>query len=126
MKLTRLLLGLIALSAIFTRTHAQSQYQFTQFNLNPIFINPAQTGAFEGTYRAGGIIRSQWNSFSNNIYRPLTGYIDAPVLMVAKRHWVGVGLMYANDQAGTHKLGTRMTALSGSFHYSFDKNSKMF
>ncbi len=124
MKFTRLLLVLVAFSSGLAKTHAQSQYQFTQYTMNPVFINPAQTGAFEGTYRAGGIIRSQWNALSSNLYRPLTGYIDAPVLMVAKRHWVGVGLMYANDQAGTHKLGTRMTALSGSFHYSFDKKFK--
>jgi type IX secretion system PorP/SprF family membrane protein len=29
--------------------------------------------------------------------------------------------MYANDEAGTHKLGSKLTALSGAFHYSLDK-----
>lgn len=119
MKLTKLLSYLIVLTASF-RVVAQSQYQFTQFNLNPIFMNPAQTGAYEGTYRVGGIFRSQWNS-TNPYYKPMTGYVDAPILMVAKRHWVGLGLMYARDEAGQHNLGTRIVSLSASFHYSLDK-----
>lgn len=119
MKLSKTLLFLFSLAVAFDLS-AQNHYQFTQYNLNPLFMNPAQTGAYEGTYRVGGLYRSQWNSFSN-IYRPLTLYVDAPILMVAKRHWVGLGIMFANDKAGTHNLGTNLTALSGSFHYALDK-----
>jgi type IX secretion system PorP/SprF family membrane protein len=122
MKLTKLLSFLLMLLATSSAV-AQSQYQFTQFNLNPIFMNPAQTGAFEGTYRVGGIFRSQWN-VASPYYKPMTGYVDAPILMVAKRHWVGLGLMFARDEAGQHNLGTRMIALSAAFHYSLDKKFK--
>ena len=120
MKLTKTLFTLFILTTSLLQLNAQSQYQFTQFNLNPLFMNPAQTGAYEGTYRVGGIYRSQWNVV-NPIYKPLTGYVDAPILMVAKRHWVGIGLMFAKDEAGTHNLGTRLAAISGAFHFAMDK-----
>lgn len=122
MKLTKTLLLFVALAASL-KSGAQSQYQFTQFDMNPIFLNPAQSGAYEGTYRIGGIYRSQWNSFSN-IYHPSTGFIDAPLLLIAKRHWLGVGLMYASDDAGSYSLGTTLTAISGAFHYALDKRYK--
>lgn len=122
MKLTKLLSFLLVFTASY-KVVAQSQYQFTQFNLNPLFMNPAQTGAYEGTFRVGGIFRSQWNSISPT-YKPMTAYVDAPILMVAKRHWVGLGLMFARDEAGRHNLGTRMISLSAAFHYSLDKKFK--
>jgi type IX secretion system PorP/SprF family membrane protein len=122
MKLTKTLLLFVALAASL-KSGAQSQYQFTQFNMNPLYMNPAQTGAYEGTYRVGGIYRSQWNVGAAD-YKPLTAYVDAPILLIAKRHWVGIGLMYAKDEAGTHNLGTRLTALSGAFHYALDKRYK--
>ncbi len=122
MKLTKTLFILFILANALT-VGAQSHYQFTQFNLNPIFMNPAQTGAYEGTYRVGGIYRSQWNT-TNPQYKTLVGYVDAPILMVAKRHWVGIGLMYGKDVAGRHELGTRIIALSGAFHYAMDKRYK--
>lgn len=122
MKLTKLLSFLLVFTASY-KVVAQSQYQFTQFNLNPVFMNPANTGAFEGTYRVGGIFRSQWNATSP-YYKPMTGYVDAPILMVAKRHWVGLGLMFSKDEAGRHNLGTRMVSLAASFHYSLDKKFK--
>jgi type IX secretion system PorP/SprF family membrane protein len=119
MKLTKTLFLLFLLVASL-EAGAQSQYLFTQYDMNPVFINPAQTGAYEGTYRVGGIYRAQWNAASSE-YSPLTGYVDAPVLLIAKRHWLGVGLMYAHDNAGDHKLVTRLTAISGAFHYALDK-----
>jgi type IX secretion system PorP/SprF family membrane protein len=122
MKLTKTLFLLFALAAS-VKSGAQSQYQFTQFDMNPIFLNPAQTGAYEGTYRIGGIYRSQWNSFSN-IYHPSTAFIDAPLLLIAKRHWLGLGVMFASDNAGSHNAGTTLTALSASFHYALDKKYK--
>lgn len=120
MKLSKTLLFLFSLAVAFDLS-AQNHYQFTQYNLNPLFMNPAQTGAYEGTYRVGGLYRSQWNSFSSNIYNPMTIYADAPLLMVAKRHWCGLGLMFASDKAGVHNLGTNQIALSGAFHYALDK-----
>lgn len=119
MKLTKTL-AFVLLMVMTSRLFAQSQHDFIQFDMNPVFTNPAQTGAYEGTYRAGGIYRSQWN-VASAVYTPLTAYVDAPLLLIAKRHWVGLGVQYNKDVAGTHNLGTQLTALSGAFHYALDK-----
>ncbi len=43
--------------------HAQDVH-FSQFYMNPIFLNPALTGNFDGDWRFSGNQRSQWRSVS--------------------------------------------------------------
>ena len=96
----------------------------TLFNYNPLHINPANTGAFAGTARVGGIYRDQGRSVLNsNAYTTPAFFVDAPILMVGKRHWVGVGAMFFQDNAGSLGQQTSSFQLSGAFHYSMDRKS---
>ena len=96
----------------------------TLFNYNPLHINPAMTGAFSGTARVGGIYRDQGRSISNaDPYTTPAFFADAPVFMVGKRHWVGVGLMAFQDKAGRLGQKTSSLQLSGAFHFSMNKKS---
>lgn len=96
----------------------------TLFNYNPLHINPANTGAFAGTARVGGIYRNQGASIPNSkAFSTPAFFVDAPILMVGKRHWVGVGAMFYQDNAGTLGQKTSSFQLSGAFHYSMDKKS---
>ncbi|MEL6925345.1 MAG: type IX secretion system membrane protein PorP/SprF, partial [Bacteroidota bacterium] len=36
---------------------------FSLFDFTPLTLNPAQTGAYEGSVRIGGLYRDQWRSF---------------------------------------------------------------
>lgn len=55
---------LLALSVTAVSTHAQVDPHFTQYYVYPSWLNPALTGAFDGTYRVSGINRNQWGNVS--------------------------------------------------------------
>ncbi len=98
---------------------------FTLFNMSPLSLNPALTGAYEGTARVGGIYRDQWASFLPNQFTTPSFFIDAPIIRgFRKNDWVGVGLLTINDEAGTAKLKTSTNMLSLSYHFAMDKERK--
>lgn len=97
---------------------------FTQFYLSPLTTNPAYTGAFEGTFRLGGIYRDQWGGVSSSPYRTPSFYVDAPILMLGKRAWLGVGGMVYSDKAGALELSTSQAMGSAAVHVPLDKKSK--
>jgi type IX secretion system PorP/SprF family membrane protein len=97
---------------------------FTQFYLSPLTTNPAYTGAFEGTFRIGGIYRDQWGGVSSSPYSTPSFYVDAPILMLGKRAWLGVGGMVYSDQAGALELSTTQAMGSAAVHIPLDKRSK--
>ncbi len=90
---------------------------YSMFNMSPLTLNPAQTGAFEGTARIGGIYRSQWS-----VYTTPSFFVDAPIIRgFRKSDWVGVGFVVVNDIAGVSKLSTQGSSISASYHLAFDK-----
>jgi len=106
-------------------TNAQDRH-FTLYNFSPLVINPAYAGSFEGSVRAGGLLREQ--SFGNNIstigrvYSTQNGFVDAPLLNVGKRKdWVGVGVNIYTDKAGTFGLGYQTFHGSIAYHLALDK-----
>jgi len=58
-----------------------------------------------------------------NAYSTPSFYIDAPILLIGKRHWIGVGGLMFQDVAGDGKLTTSSFQLTGSFHLALDKKS---
>ena len=117
MKLNRLYL-LIVCSFLSLAVFGQDQH-FTMFDHAPITLNPANTGAYEGTFRVGGIFRDQ--SFANgNVYTTPSFYIDAPILTVRKRDWISVGGVFISDQAGD-LLNTQLQHIVGAYHLSLNK-----
>ncbi len=97
----------------------------TLFYMNPLHINPAFAGAYEGTFRIGGLYRDQARTaIGKSAYSTPALYGDAPILMIGKRHWIGVGLLIFRDQVGDGQLRTTAGQLTGAFHLSLDKKSK--
>ena len=122
MRLRHLLL--IALCSTFGLLQAQDIH-FSLYNMSPLTLNPALSGAFEGTARIGGIYRDQWASFLNKQFVTPSFYVDAPIIRgLRKQDWVGVGGMTFNDQAGTAKLRTVGSMFSAAYHMGFDKGNK--
>lgn len=94
---------------------------FTQYNMSPVSLNPALTGAFYGTYRIGGIYRNQWASVISPFSTPLF-YIDAPILTgFRKSDWIGVGGVFLSDKAGKAKLGSSTFMGSVAYHFALNK-----
>jgi type IX secretion system PorP/SprF family membrane protein len=81
---------------------------FSQYNMSPLTLNPAQTGAFFGTARIGGIFRDQW-LFLPRDYSTRSFFVDAPVIKGFRKKrndWVGAGFLFYGDRAGTSRLGS--------------------
>ena len=95
-------------------TMTAQDLHLTQFYSNPVYLNPAFTGAnictrFSGTYR------NQWPSISNGY----VSYVFAFDQYIAKAN-SGVGLVFSNDVAGTGSL--RTTSAMASYAYQAQIN----
>ncbi len=110
-----------ALLLLANLTYAQDIH-FTQFNMSPMTLNPANAGRFEGTARIGGIYRSQWASVINNPYSTPSAWVDAPIIRGFRRQdWVGVGLMLYQDRAGSAGLTHGAFKFGATYHFAFGK-----
>lgn len=114
----RLLLAWSALS--LSLAVSAQDIHFTLHDMSPMWLNPALTGAFEGTARIGGIYRGQWYTL-DGITTP-SFYLDAPIIQgFREQDWVGVGLMFIQDNASQLDLRTGQQALGASYHFAFDE-----
>lgn len=122
MILRRLLLLIVCISTLGGLTAQDLHY--TLFNLAPLKLNPANTGAFYGTVRAGGIFRDQWYSVLDDEYRTPTFSLDAPVIRGFRDNdWVGAGVLFVNDRVGTGNFRTSGVLMSASYHFALDKKA---
>lgn len=121
MKLSRLLFALVL---VFSLQGLSAQdIHYTLFDMAPLRINPALTGAFSGTARVGGIYRGQWFAVpgASNVETP-SFYGDAPVIKGFRdKDWVGAGFSFISDQTGPFHLNTTIVGLSASYHFALDK-----
>ncbi len=114
--LKKLLFILLTISA----GHVVAQdIHFTQFQMAPMNFNASQTGMFSGTARIGGIYRDQWS-----IFKTPSVYIDAPILNIMKKDWLGIGFTAIKDEAGAAKLNYTGAKLAVAYHHAFDKKRK--
>lgn len=123
MKFLRLLLFPACFFLLKPAADAQDIH-FSMFNMMPTMLNPAHTGAFNGTVRVGGIYRDQWGSFLGNQFQTPGFYADAPILIVRKHDWVGVGLTVYQDKAGSLGLKNGGFLFGASYHLAMDKRRK--
>lgn len=121
MKLKNILL-LVLMSVGIGNISAQDVH-YSLFDMSPLTLNPALTGAFSGTVRVGGLYRNQGFTVSEfSGYSTPSIYVDAPISQgFRKQDWVGIGLVFLNDQAGELKLTNQIIQFSGSYHFALDK-----
>ena len=123
MKLMKALL--LSFAILFSGQMMAQDIHWSLFNMSPLTLNPANTGGFEGTFRVGGIYRDQARSvLGNNGYQTPSIYVDAPVFMVGKRNWVGVGANIYSDKAGAGALTNSSALFSVAMHVPTDRRSK--
>ena len=96
---------------------------YSLFTMTPTMLNPATTGAFEGSIRVGGIYRDQWGFLEYGYKTPMFN-ADAPLFMVGKRDWIGAGATVYQDKAGTLGLSNGAFLLAVSYHHAMDKKSR--
>ncbi len=120
----RLLPLLVALA--FALGSSAQDAHFSLYNMSPLTLNPALTGAYLGTARVGGIYRDQWGfGFLSNQFVTTSFYIDAPLFRgFGKKDWIGVGGMFFSDRAGRLNLSANSFMGSISYHWALDKQRR--
>lgn len=100
---------------------------FTQYQYAPTFFNPANTGNFYGSYRAGLIYRDQARSWftSSQAYQTPAVFVDANFgLALRKQDWTALGLTVVADRSGALGFQTLSYFMNGAYHFSLDKKRK--
>jgi type IX secretion system PorP/SprF family membrane protein len=108
---------LLSLFTFIIQFSIAQDIHFSQYELSPLTLNPAKIGAFEGTFRVGGIYRDQWSQVINNPFRTPSAYIDAPIIRGFRaQDWVGVGAYIYNDKRGSAGL-SNMAMMGGAAYH---------
>lgn len=99
---------------------------FTLYDMMPLVFNPAESGAFLGTYRLSAIYRDQWLSVTGapNEFKTPALSVDIPVIKGFRDNdWVGVGVLMYSDLSGSLRLRQSAFKLSAAYHLALDKRA---
>lgn len=118
----RLVLAIV-LICMASMTHAQDIH-FSQFNMSPLTLNPATTGAHDGIYRISSIYRNQWNSVTVP-FVTFGASFDSPIYRgIGEDDYFGVGLQLYNDRSGDGNLTNTSILGSVAYHLALDDDSR--
>ncbi len=103
------------LLSLLTLTGSAQLFHFSQFNNSPVFMNPAETGFFTGTYRLSTTYRNQWSSVASP-YRSFYASADGRTALGERgTSFLGLGVNFLSDKAGKTQYGISMFSGSASY-----------
>ncbi|MBN1950121.1 MAG: PorP/SprF family type IX secretion system membrane protein [Bacteroidales bacterium] len=102
----------ILLFIFFSGLTGAQDVQFSLFRLNPMYLNAAQTGVFEGNWRFSANFRNQWVGTSTP-FRSATAGFDSKIHLADQA--IGYGLLFLNDESGIG--GLTVNKVYGSIAY---------
>ncbi len=112
------------LCLFFVRLFAQDIH-LSQFWANPLYLNPAQTGMFDGDYRVAAAYRNQWRAVPVP-YSTLSFCGDARLNQVfSKNSAVGVGLIFNNDVSGDSRYNINQFYIPLSYIQNFKSDTNL-
>lgn len=93
---------------------------FSQFYAIPMHMNPALTGAYDGTYRMTAIYRDQWNNNLESGFRTFAAggdtSLDFKIDKKNEANKIGIGLFFVNDQFSPFQVSNNRLSAYGAFH----------
>ncbi|MCR5114654.1 MAG: PorP/SprF family type IX secretion system membrane protein [Bacteroidales bacterium] len=99
-------------------------FHYSQFDANPLYLNPANAGATDGIFRVGVNQRTQWLSVSKP-FLTFSGSFDAPLYKSnAQRFLIGAGVQLNTDRAGDSKYRIFQGNLSIGLSKSLDRANR--
>jgi len=99
------------------------EIHFSQITNNPLFINPASAGLFDGTYRLGATYRSQGKNISVP-YNTYSAWGDTHFnLNKTGSTGLGIGFSLFSDNAGEGGLKTTSGYLTASLIKGFNRDN---
>jgi type IX secretion system PorP/SprF family membrane protein len=95
-------IGSIFVCLMFLGTNLSSQtIHFTQAYAAHLTLNPANTGRFNGSWRATGILRDQGYQFATQYQ---TSYFSFEMPVYVKNERISTGVYYSHDNSGLSNL----------------------
>ena len=89
---------------------------FSQYNLTPLLVNPAQAGAYKNIEVIANY-KSQWTSIDPDAYKTMMISADGRLLQEKWRtKWLSAGVMMFSDLAGPAKMQTMQGNLFLGYH----------
>lgn len=108
-------------SLFFCQSIFCQDIHFSQSFASPIFLNPAASGNFDGTIRFNCNYKDQWRSVS----KPYKTFFAAADYVAFKKKktgsYLGIGLSFYNDKAGTSNFATNQANLSFAYNVKMNK-----
>ncbi len=105
---------------------AQDRY-FTQFYAAPLDVNPALTGAIDGSYRVSLIYHDQWRGILENPYQTYGAFGDLRFAMGRKSDdYAGAGIEVVSDRNGVFNFNTNQITLSAAYHKFLDAQTAQY
>ncbi len=92
-------------------------FQLSQYDAAPMFLNPAMTGMFDGLYRVHTQYRTQWGAVASKPFTTTGVSFDMPVKKF------GVGAQIMNYRAGAGRYNVTSALLSVGYDVVFDKEN---
>lgn len=92
-------------------------FQLSQYDAPPLFLNPAMTGMFDGQYRAHLHYRTQWAAVASKPFTTAGVSFDMPIKKF------GVGAQVLNYSAGAGRYNVTSALLSFGYDVVFDKEN---
>ncbi len=116
---------IIALSLVFVKMDAQFIH-FTHQNMNPLMINPGNTGGFSGTFRGAAILRDQdWRTASSSQeYQMVNGSVDINIdgIGFKPEDWISAGVNFGR-QGVTSDFSRTEIYPSLAYHFVLNKKT---
>lgn len=119
------------LAFLFLTISGYSQDQhFSQFFAAPLNINPALTGAYDGSFRVGAIYRDQWRAALDN---PISTYgvggdLRYPLDFINSKNpdYASIGFQFFGDNAALYDLNTNQLSVFLAYHKLLDKRNNQY
>ncbi len=100
--------------------------RFSQFPAAPVYLNPAMTGVFDGTFRFSANYREQWASILGDVpFRTISAAFDGRS-QIMKTDYIGYSLIAMRDEAGSSRFGQTMAMVGASYLKKLGGNKYAF
>jgi type IX secretion system PorP/SprF family membrane protein len=125
MKSRNKIIALLLTACCQLHTAFAQDIHFSQFWAQPLYLNCAQAGMFDGDYRFGGMYRNQWRSVPVP-YSTLSLFADTKFNRVFnQQNAVGAGIIFNNDISGDSRYSINQLYVPLSFIQNFEKDTNL-
>jgi len=119
-------IGVVAALLFQPGSSRAQDVHFTQFDASPLLLNPANTGAFNGDWRASVVYRDQWRSVVGaSAFKTYAASFDMPIVRdISVDDYLAAGIQLYNDRAGDGNLSNFTALLSVAYHKFLGEDAK--